>query len=90
MTVKLELTPEVEANLLEQARLNGLTLERFAEQVLRERAETPAPAESSGERFWKGFMRQVHTLPDAVFEHLPEDGASEHDHYLYGAAKRNK
>jgi len=28
-------------------------------------------------------------LPDEVFERLPKDGASEHDHYLYGAPKRH-
>ncbi len=38
--------------------------------------------------FWATFTEQVHALPDAVFERLPEDGASEHDHYLYGAPKR--
>jgi hypothetical protein len=47
------------------------------------------PASSTGEPFWKSFTRQLHALPDAVFERLPEDGASEHDHYLYGAPKRN-
>ncbi len=45
--------------------------------------------EPTAEPFWKSFTRQVHALPDTVFERLPEDGASEHDHYLYGAPKRN-
>jgi hypothetical protein len=32
----------------------------------------------------------MHSLPDDVFEHLPTDGASEHDHYLYGLPRRNR
>lgn len=38
MTMKLELTPEVQAGLLSQAQENGLSLEAFAEQVLREKS----------------------------------------------------
>jgi len=45
------------------------------------RAEAPAP-------FWVAFTELFHALPDEVFERLPKDGASEHDHYLYGAPRR--
>jgi hypothetical protein len=38
MTVKLELAPDVQAALLAQAKANGLSLEAFAEEVLRERS----------------------------------------------------
>jgi hypothetical protein len=38
MTVKLELTPDVRAALLEEAQASGLSLEAFAEEVLRERS----------------------------------------------------
>jgi hypothetical protein len=44
---------------------------------------------TQGEPFWKSFTKEVHALPEAVFEKLPQDGASEHDHYLYGSPKRN-
>ena len=87
--MKLELTPEVQAGLLAQAQESGLSLEAFAEQVLRERVQARSTASPASEPFWKSFTRQVHALPDAVFDRLPEDGASEHDHYLYGAPKRN-
>lgn len=89
MTMKLELAPEMQAGLLAQARASGLSLEEYAEKVLRERAQETMVADSSNEPFWKSFTRQVHVLPDEVFERLPEEGASEHDHYLYGALKRN-
>lgn len=89
MTVKLELPPEVQTGLLVQAQASGLSLQEYAEKVLRERAQETVPEASPGEPFWKSFARQVHALPDEVFEHLPKHGASEHDHYLYGAPKRN-
>jgi putative addiction module CopG family antidote len=50
--------------------------------------EEPAPTNPPRAPFWTAFTAQVHALPEEVFERLPEDGASEHDHYLYGAPKR--
>ncbi len=38
MMMKLELTPEVQAGLMSQAQASGLSLEAFAEQVLREKS----------------------------------------------------
>jgi hypothetical protein len=89
MTMKLQLPPEVQAGLLIQAQASGLSLEEYAEKVLRERAQETAAETSPNEPFWKSFTCQVHGLPDEVFERLPKDGASEHDRYLYGAPKRN-
>jgi hypothetical protein len=44
MTVKLELTSDVQAGLLAQAQESGLSLEAYVEQVLRERSrEAPRP-----------------------------------------------
>jgi Arc/MetJ-type ribon-helix-helix transcriptional regulator len=51
-------------------------------------SEPTAPAKPARAPFWETFTQQVHALPDEVFERLPKDGASEHDHYLYGAPKR--
>ena len=38
MTMKLKLTPEVQAGLMIQARASGLSSEKFAEQVLQEKS----------------------------------------------------
>jgi hypothetical protein len=38
MTVKLELPPDVQAELTAQAQASGLSMEAYAEQVLRERS----------------------------------------------------
>jgi len=89
MTMKLELSAEVQAGLLAQAQASGMSLEAYAESVLRERAQATTESDSSGQPFWKSFTTQVHAIPDEVFERLPKDGASEHDHYIYGTPKRN-
>lgn len=44
MTLKLELTPTVQSGLLAQAQAKGLSLEEYAEKVLKERsAEAVSP-----------------------------------------------
>ena len=69
--------PRLEVQQREERRAtNGVALEQ---------AE---PDDSSRAPFWKPFTAQVHALPDEVFVRLAEDGASEVDHYLYGAPKR--
>jgi plasmid stability protein len=85
MTLIIHLPDEQEAALKERAQSQGLSAEEYAQQVLVHELEA-----SSSEPFWKAFTRRMHSLPDEVFEHLPTDGASEHDHYLYGSPRRNQ
>jgi hypothetical protein len=47
MTVKLELTPDVQAGLLAEAQASGLSLEAYAEQVLSERSHKMSTAPGS-------------------------------------------
>ena len=47
MTVRLDLTPEVQAGLMSQAQASGLSLEAFAEQVLREKSHAGLRAEAT-------------------------------------------
>lgn len=84
MTVTIELPPDIEAGLLAQARAEGLDVADYVQNLVHRQitgAANTAAAEL-GEPFWKSFTSQVHALPDVVFEGLPADGASEHDHYL--------
>jgi plasmid stability protein len=85
MNLTMNLPDEKEATLKARAQAQGLSPEEFAEYVLAHELEG-----SAAEPFWKDFTRRMHSLPDEVFEHLPTDGASEHDHYLYGSPRRNQ
>ena|SRR5579863_5585667 len=68
----------------------GLTMlqQHQEDQAANDEAAEPAGSVSPAP-FWETFTQQVHAVPDEVFERLPQDGASEHDHYLYGAPKRS-
>jgi hypothetical protein len=77
MTVKLELTPDVQAGLLAQAYESGLSLEAYAEQVLRERvrnaSQTPLTrSQIAGQRIRE--LRQGVTLGGISTKELIEEG----------------
>lgn len=76
MTIKLKLTPELQAGLLAQAQQNGVSLEQYAEQVLRERvheASTSALTRSqiAGQRIRE--LRKGATLGLSTRELIEED-----------------
>ena len=37
---------------------------------------------------WQRFQNALRSIPEEELSALPPDGASEHDHYLYGTPKR--
>ena len=85
MTFIIELPEEEVRELAAKAQARGVSAEDFARQALKRAIDEDAPPEP----FWKAFTSRVHSVPAEVFDHLPADGASEHDHYLYGSPKRN-
>ena len=89
MTLILELPDNQEATLKAKAQAQGVTAEQYAVQVLNRVLQDQESEGEAGEPFWKTFTRPLEALPDEAFEQLPTDGASEHDHYLYGAPKKN-
>ena len=77
MKMKLELAPEIQAGLLAQAEENGLSLEAYAEQVLRERVrEASRPAlirsRAAGQRIRE--LRKGVTLGGIPAKQLIEEG----------------
>ena len=92
MTVTIELSDEQAAALQAQAAEEGVSvdvlLQRIAEQYAQSRLslvdlQTNLPV-------WEVITERMKAVPPEVFERLPHDGASEHDHYLYGSPKRNQ
>jgi hypothetical protein len=75
MTVKLELTPEVEASLVAQARARGLSLESYLDQMLEraamEREVFPAEAERPKRSKDKKSLAQL--FADSPFKGLDLD-----------------
>lgn len=92
MTLILELPDSKEAVLQSRARGQGVSAERFAEQILNRELEEPTDITPvMPRRHISEKIREIMSdVPREVFENLPQDGASEHDHYLYGTPKRNQ
>jgi hypothetical protein len=63
MTVKLQLTPDVEAGLLAQAQARGLSLETYLEHVLREQSRSAAPSSLDPIERARSFETWAHSHP---------------------------
>lgn len=77
MTLTVELPPEVQAALIDQAQNSGLSLESFVEYVLRERSRTtPQPSltrsQLAGQRI--RALRKGVTLGGISIKELIEEG----------------
>lgn len=58
----------------------------------KEQSEPPLPLNAKKSQtvpVWERFQNAVRAIPDEELSALPPDGASEHDHYLYGTPKRS-
>ena len=91
MGVLIELPKESEATLRERAQSVGLTAEQYAMRILERELGTAddASADESAQSFIEDLLGPIAKLPKEAFDGLPTDGASQHDHYIYGTPKRD-
>jgi hypothetical protein len=93
VTVTIQLSDEQAAVLQAQAAQEGLTVDAWLQRMAEQYALAPPPSSTSlpdQRPIWEIIAERMKTVPAEVFERLPQDGASEHDHYLYGSPKRNQ
>ncbi len=64
MTVKLDLPPEIEANLVAQARHRGLSLENYLHQILQEQNGIAPASALSTEEWIAEFQAWTSDFPD--------------------------
>jgi hypothetical protein len=77
MTVNLELTPDVQADLLVQARESGLSLEAYIEQVIQERVRPSVHPEITRSQLAGQRIRELRegiTLGGIPIKDLIEEG----------------
>jgi hypothetical protein len=85
MTVLIELPDEEAATLKAKADAEGLSLAEW----IRKLAEQ-APTNIKPRRHISEIIREnMRRVPPEIMATMPKDGASEHDHYIYGLPKRN-
>jgi hypothetical protein len=94
MLLTIDLPSEAEQALHNKARAAGVSAEQYAQRVLQrdlgvaEHGKTAVdrPLQSAADM----ILQRIRKLPREAFEGLPSDGASQHDHYLYGSPKRKE
>ena len=93
MTITLPLAAQEEAKLEALAEARGMSaselLRGIVEGLLAEAAEREEAATTEDRPIWEVILDNMKGVPPEEFARLPKDGASEHDHYLYGHPKRN-
>ena len=92
MTITLPLQPQEEAKLIAVAQAKGVSTDDLVREALEkilaaEPDQTNEPTLES-RPIWEVILDNMKDVPPEEFDKLPKDGASEHDHYLYGHAKR--
>jgi hypothetical protein len=94
MTITLPLQPQEEARLTAAARARGVSPDDLLREALdRILSDSPAPPEApkrESRPIWDVMLDNIEGISPDEFAKLPRDGASEHDHYLYGHPKRDQ
>jgi hypothetical protein len=81
----ITLSDEQATALQAKAAAEGLSLEEWLQKL----AEQKLPASSQPHRHIADVIREnMQDLPPEVMAAMPKDGASQHDHYIYGWPKR--
>jgi plasmid stability protein len=90
MTLRIELPDEKTAALAAKARTHGLSAEQYARQVLEHdlESELKAPGGQPLRTIADIIVSRMSKVPAEDMATLPKDGASQHDHYIYGWPKR--
>jgi hypothetical protein len=91
MTVTIELSPDREAAFRAQAQALGLSVEEWLLSL----ADQAGPVHQEEHQretrpIWEVIAENMKDVPQEDLALLPRDGASQIDHYLYGAPKRSE
>ena len=89
MTFVLEM-PDEEVMAIEAiAQARGLSAQQYARQVLKNEVAQVADHKTDNKPISEIIAEIMADVPPEVLAQLPKDGASQHDHYIYGWPKRD-
>jgi hypothetical protein len=83
MTV-IELPDEQAAALKAKAAAAGLTLEAWLQKLAEQEPSTGRPHRHIADV----IVENMRSVPPEIMATMPKDGASQHDHYIYGWPKK--
>jgi plasmid stability protein len=91
MNLIIELPDDEVIALRAKAQRQGVSAEAYARHVLEQdlKKQNGAPAAPGGRRISQVIAEIMADAPPEELAKLPKDGASEHDHYIYGWPKRS-
>ena len=94
MTITLPIQPQEEARLIAAARAKGVSTDVLVREAVIKILDDLPPLEEGAKAearpIWEVMLDNVRDVTPEEFAKLPKDGASEHDHYLYGHPKREQ
>ena len=91
MNVTLSLNAEVERGLTLRALERGVTLDVYLQEIVAREAGAPVPSVMIARPHIGEVIRErMKKVPPEIVASMPKDGASEHDHYIYGLPKREE
>jgi hypothetical protein len=79
----IEIPDDQAAALKAKAAAQGLTLEAWLEKLA-----APEPTERRLHKAAEIVLSHMRNIPPEIMAGMPADGASEHDHYIYGRPKK--
>jgi hypothetical protein len=85
MTV-IELSDEQAEALKAKAAAEGLSLEAWLQKL----AGQQSPAERPLQHIADIIVESMKDVPPEIMAAMPKDGASQHDHYIYGWPKKEE
>jgi len=88
MTLRIDLPDDKTAALAAKARTRGLSAEQYAREILEQDLELEAPPGQPLRTAADIVLGSMSNVPAEDMAALPRDGASQHDHYIYGWPKR--
>ncbi len=84
MTLTIELSDRHVTALQAKASAEGLSLEGWLQKI----AEQDAPVEQPMQTAADIILSRMRNVPPEIMATMPKDGASQHDHYIYGWPKK--
>jgi hypothetical protein len=85
MTLTIKFSDEQAEVLQAKAAAEGLSVEAW----IRRLAEPQAPVERPLQAAADIILESMKDVPPEIMAQMPTDGASQHDHYIYGWPKRD-
>jgi hypothetical protein len=85
MTLTIKLSDEQAIALQGKAAAEGLSLEEWIQKLAKPEPPVSRPVQHIADI----IVESMKDIPPGIMLTMPEDGANQHDHYIYGWPKRD-